>query len=113
MESAIWSHLRDFQWATADTLIKVAIIPSLVGDLDLVLEQIGATRHYSAAGNVAYVDTDREGLPAIDDILTRMKLSGLALRGDIANPRLGYKAAAEAETTIQSAMDCEGKFLPL
>lgn len=113
IESTIWSQLRDFQWATGDTLLKVALIPSLVGDLDLALEQIGATRHYSAAGNVAYVDTDRKGLLPIDDILTRMKLSGLALRGDIANPRLGWKAASEAETTVQSAMDREGKFLSL
>lgn len=113
IESAIWSHLRDFQWATGDTLLKIALIPSLVGDLDLALEQIGAARHYSVAGNVAYVDTDRKGLLAIDDILTRMKLSGLALRGDIANPRLGCKTAAEAETIIQSAMDREGKFLSL
>ena len=113
MESTMWSNLRDFAWAKEDLLLKVALIPSLVCELEDTLAGIDLARHYSAAGNVAYVSTDRENLQTVDDKLKAMKLSGIMLRGDFSNPRLGWQAARQAETTIQSAMDREGRFLPL
>ena len=112
-EKSIWSNLRDFTWAKENLLLKIALIPSMVCELDQALEKIDVPRHYSAAGNVAFIDTDRENLQAIDDKLKAMELSGIALRGDISNPRLGLQPARKAETIIQAAMDREGKFLPL
>ncbi|MED5585020.1 MAG: FAD-binding protein [Verrucomicrobiota bacterium] len=113
MESETWDKLRDFKWAQEEFLIKVALNPSLLCELDNILEKIEASRHYSAAGNVAYISTERNNLLFIDDTLKKMKLSGVALRGDLEYPRLGWHPARKAETKIQSAMDREGKFLPL
>jgi len=112
-ENTIWNNLRDLTWAKGNLLLKVALIPSMVDELDRALEKINALRHYSAAGNVAFVDTDRKHLQAIDAKLKTMKLSGIVLRGEIANPRLGWQSSGKAETIIQSTMDREGKFLPL
>ncbi|MCP4849038.1 MAG: FAD-binding protein, partial [Verrucomicrobiaceae bacterium] len=112
-ENSIWHNLRDITWAKGNLLLKIALVPSKVHELDRALEDLGALRHYSAAGNVAFVDTDREHLQAIDAKLKTMKLSGIVLRGEIANPRLGWQASRKAETIIQSTMDREGKFIPL
>ena len=112
-ENAIWRNLRDLTWAKGNLLLKVALIPSMVEELDQALEKINALRHYSAAGNVAFVDTDRKNLQVIDAKLKAMKLSGIALRGDVANPRLGWQSSGKAEAIIQSAMDREGRFLSL
>lgn len=95
---------------TGAPLAKVPLTPLRIASLEAALAGTGAARHYSMAGNLAWI----AGLdaPALDPILRRENLGAVMLRGD--GPlRPGIHPSAEMEAKVKAAMDPDGRFPPL
>lgn len=100
-----WERLAALDFGTP--LVRVPLTPLRIPGLEEALAGTHAVRHYSMAGNLAYI----AGLEAsaLDAVLRRLSLQGLTLRGD--GPlRPGGSASAAMEAKVKAAMDAGGKF---
>ena len=91
-------------------LAKVPLTPLRIVPLEAALAGTAASRHYSMAGNLAWI----AGLDAaaLDPILRGENLSAVMLRGD--GPlRPGIHPSTAVEAKVKTAMDPDGKFPPL
>jgi glycolate oxidase FAD binding subunit len=88
-------------------LARVPLTSSRIASLESVLSGTSAIRHYSMAGNLAWV----AGLEAaaLDGLLQRAQLSGVMLRGDGPH-RIGTYSSADMEAKVKAAMDPGGRF---
>lgn len=106
--AAIWQSLDSLAIGeTGAPLAKVPLTPGRIAPLEAALAGHGAVRHYSTAGNAAWIS----GLEAGDlhPLLSPLALGGLMLRG--AGPsRTGHHSASVMEAKVKAAMDPEGKF---
>ena len=91
-------------------LAKIPLTPLRIAALETALSGTMASRHYSMAGNLAWI----AGLDsaALDPILRREDLGALMIRGE-APLRPGRHAATDTEAKVKAAMDPDGKFPPL
>jgi glycolate oxidase FAD binding subunit len=109
-DAALWAGINALSWAAADhTLVKVPVAPKQLPVLDAVAGLTG--RHYSAAGNVAWLTvTDVNALHAQ---LDELGLPGLVLRGPAGWPVIGRRNGALLAQRVKQALDPDGKFLDL
>jgi glycolate oxidase FAD binding subunit len=88
-------------------LVRVPLTPLRIPSLEQALAGTHAVRHYSMAGNLAYIAGIEAA--ALDAILRRESLQGLTLRGD--GPlRPGGSASSAMEAKVKTALDAEGRF---
>lgn len=108
-ESApFWSALAALRTGEPGVpLAKVPLTPLRIASLEAALAGTGAARHYSMAGNLAWI----AGIESVvlDSMLRRDNFSAVMLRGD--GPlRPGIQPSATMEAKVKAAMDPEGKF---
>ena len=102
--AAYWSALDALP---GDPLVKVPLTPARITGLEYALHHSAAARHYSMAGNVAYVSGIAPG--ELHAILAAQQLPGLTLRGP--GPiRPGHHPAASMEEMVKATMDPNGRF---
>lgn len=107
----IWERLEALELGAPDApLVRVPLTPSRIPALEQALAGTGTARHYSIAGNLAWISGAQPA--TLHEVLRRGQLSGVTLRGD--GPlRPGAPASAVMEQKVKSALDAEGKFPPL
>lgn len=107
VEQALWAGLNAMQWAKPEHhLVKIPLPPKRVPNLD-ILEGL-EDRHYTAAGNVAWVTT--ADLVPLNAHLISMSLSGLVLTGSTKQLILGARPGLPLERRLKRALDPQGKF---
>ncbi len=106
--AGVWQRLNDLDFGDPGApLVKVPLTPVRIVPLEQSLAGTKAVRHYSMAGNLAWIaGMEPEDL---DPVLRREGLHGLTLRGE--GPlRPGGIASPAAETKVKAALDEAGKF---
>lgn len=111
-QARVWRPLQDWSWvAPGDRLVKVPVTPSRILPLDQQLEQWIVPRRYSVAGNVAWIRWPSERpIGQFDGALSALALSGLVLRGEVPDPRLGIRRGEGFARKIHAALDPDGRF---
>jgi glycolate oxidase FAD binding subunit len=108
----LWSGLREFRWPEPESpLFKVPLTTVELPPLLQGLGQIaGARVHVSGGGNVAFISLASIGdAGAVDELLRRLNLSGVALRGNV--PLwLGLHPAREITRAVKHALDPNGRY---
>ena len=108
-ESAIvWDRLAALEIGPPDgPLVRVPITPLRIAGLEHALAGTAAERHYSIAGNLAWIAGIEPA--ALDGILCRESLHGVTLRGE--GPlRPGGSASPDMEAKVKSALDPAERF---
>lgn len=104
-DSAYWSALNELHWAAAaPSLVKVALTPGRIAQLEEVLSAAGAQRHYAVGGNLAWIAWSNSP-EELDQSLERLGLAGLLLRGDHPTIYLGKRNGHPFAERIKSALD--------
>ncbi len=107
-DAALWAGINAVNWAKpGQALVKIPIAPKQLPALDS-LPGVGA-RHYSAAGNVAWVTV--ADVPRLHTQLAEMGLAGLVLRGSVEQPLIGARPGLPLAQRVKQALDPHGKFL--
>lgn len=90
--------------------VRVPVTPPKIAALDTALAAHGVSRRYSVAGNLAWIDWNKDLAP-LHDLLLSQRLSGQSLN---ALPcRLGINPGAGFENIVKRSLDPENKFGPL
>jgi glycolate oxidase FAD binding subunit len=106
---AFWEEGRDLAWGEG-ALAKVAVTPSRIPRLETVLQSGGATRRYSAGGELAWVRWPGEP-GAFDRALGELGLSGLWLAdAAVEDPVIGVRPDAAFLARVRQALDPDGTF---
>lgn len=117
-EAAFWGAARAFSWVPAGHgLVKVALSPAGLAGLERALggleETLGAPlpRRYGVGGNVLYLAWPKSArTEALDTLLHRQGLPGLALTGHWSTPLLGPHRGGAFLDRVRSVLDPEGRF---
>ena len=114
---AVWSGFREFHWAHAGgILIKVPVSPAVTLPLHLALDGLPGTRvQIGAGGHVAWVSlesADAHALVPLGDVLARLRLGGLTVRGN-APLWVNRGSRPAVETAVKLALDPVNRFPPL
>ncbi|MEZ5299932.1 MAG: FAD-binding protein [Verrucomicrobiales bacterium] len=108
---AYWARLGalDFGGGCA---IRIPLTPDRIASLDDAAAALGAARHYSMAGNLAWLGIAADRVPALDKALAKAGLAGVAIRGEgIADPRIGTLPSVAAEAMVRRVFDAGGRFV--
>lgn len=112
-EADAWSTVREFAWAPAGwSLVKVPTTPGKLGLLDERLATSPTIRRYGVGGNLTWIASPAP-VADLDNLLASLGLSGLVLRGAVADPRIGAQNGQEFARRVKQALDPGGKFLGL
>jgi glycolate oxidase FAD binding subunit len=106
-----WAELASFGWSDPKgTLAKVPVSPDSAVALYETVSKIGSVRmHLSAGGNVAFISFPVEVQKAMIAELGRLRLFGLAIRGD--GPLwLGDRRTSTIEHAVKQALDPQNRF---
>lgn len=117
-EAATWHALADCRDLLPEgqedaTLVKVALSPRRIPDLEAVVRAMRAERRYGAGGAVAWLalpDTTRDDRVAdLDRRLAGLGLPALLVRGPRrGDPRLGHRPGESMLTRIKRVLDPDG-----
>ncbi len=106
-EEAFWREAREMGWLDAgEALIKVPLTPRLIPTLDARVAR--AKRRYSVGGNVAWIAA--ADIAAMDALLSSLRLSGMVMRSQIADPCIGYRPFNPFAERLKRALDPQNKF---
>jgi glycolate oxidase FAD binding subunit len=109
-DRALWSRIRALDWIQdGQTLVKVATAADQVAALDRTLAETGATRHYSVAGNLAWVAWP-DAPHVLDSLLRDASLPGLVLAGAASRPLIGHQPGAVLLSRVKQTLDPAGRF---
>jgi glycolate oxidase FAD binding subunit len=110
-ERVFWRDQREFSWLPAGSaLVKTPTNLRTLPALEAALTAAGAIWRCSAGGNVTWIAWPGE-LAALDDLLTRLSLSGLVALGNPASPLIGAQTGGLFLRRIKRALDPQNKFL--
>jgi hypothetical protein len=111
-EGAVWSEVRDFAWVVQDAaIVKVALVPKRVRELEAKLEPLAVERRYGAGANIAWLAWPGErAAQELDDLLRSLGLAGVFLTGSPARPMVGVHAGGAFAQRVKSALDPSGRF---
>lgn len=93
----------------SDSLIKVALSPKSLFELDAALRPHEQSRRYSIGGYVAWIHWEKS-LSELHGILEDLGLTGQVISGPEASSIIGNQSQAAFFNKIKSAFDPEGKF---
>jgi glycolate oxidase FAD binding subunit len=112
-ERAYWQGIDNFRWAAGSAaLVKTPLNAPQMAALDQELAELGATRRYSVAGNVAWIALPNvDLLPALSGPLTGLGLGGVLVRGPAGQPLLGARSGESFYGRVKKALDPVGRFL--
>lgn len=109
-EAQLWRAAKAFDWVPdGHALVKVAHSPARVEGLENIFTDI--PRRYSVGGNALYLawpETRQQN--ELDTLLDEENLSGLALTGSWANPRLGVQTGGAFLERVAHVFDPHGIF---
>lgn len=109
-EATFWADGGVFGWAPAGwTLIKTPVTLKTIPVLEQVLHAHGAQRRYFGGGAAAWIAWPGD-LAALDALLAQLQLSGLILRGNVAQPLIGARTGANLTTRIKRVLDPSNRF---
>ena len=111
-EAALWRAARDFAWVPAGAaIVKVALVPRRVPDLEAQLEPLGAARRYAAGANIAWLAWPRERTAEeLDGVLRSLDLAGVFLTGSPPHPLVGARGGGAFAERVKAALDPDGRF---
>ncbi|MDQ3397511.1 MAG: FAD-binding protein [Deinococcota bacterium] len=113
-ERAFWQEALEFGWVPEGwALVKVPLTPKRIPALDSRLEEMGAKRRYSVAGNLAWVALPRTDTAGLEHLLTASGLPGLLLFGPSGQPQLGAAVGRGFVARVKTALDPDKKFLEM
>jgi glycolate oxidase FAD binding subunit len=113
LERELWRAAVEFAWVPAGWhLVKVPLTPKRVLALDRELRANGAQRIYSVGANLAWVAWPGDA-GTLDEILTKLELSGLVVLGEAGKVRLGVRNGESFARRVKLALDPQGKFFTL
>jgi glycolate oxidase FAD binding subunit len=114
-EATLWEAARDLAWAPEGaSVVKVALVPRRIPELERELEPIRIARRYSSGGNLAWLACPRERpTEELDALLRSLDLAGVVLTGSAANPLVGAHRGGAFARRVKSALDPDGKFLEI
>jgi len=109
-EAVLWSTVREASWMpSGSTLVKVALTPGKVAQLEAALSTTTAQRHYAVGGNLAWIAWQGP-LQELETHLQPIELSGLALiGGPQESPWLGRQQSQHFAIQIKSALDPDNR----
>jgi glycolate oxidase FAD binding subunit len=111
-EGALWREARDFGWVTPDAaIVKVALVPKQVPELEAKLGPLEVGRRYGAGANIGWVAWP-EDRPAqeLDELLGSLQLAGVFLTGAPPTPMVGAHRGGAFAHRVKSALDPSGRF---
>lgn len=112
--AAWWSQRRKLgEGRGGATLVKVPTTPARIVALDRALEGLGASRHYGAGGQQAWLSLQGDELERLDRRLRGMSLRAVVVLGEPGSPLLGHAGDAEFLRRIGAALDPKARFRPL
>jgi len=114
-EGALWGEIRDFGWVDEGAaIVKVALVPKRVPELEARLEPLEVVRRYGAGANIAWVAWPGER-PAseLDELLHSLDLAGVFLTGSAPKPMVGVHRGGAFAQRVKATLDAEGRFLEL
>ncbi|MCY4465087.1 MAG: FAD-binding protein [Chloroflexi bacterium] len=103
-ELSIWDCVGDLDGAC---LAKVTLAPRQLLALDAAID--GAKRRYTLAGNIGFVAC--EDASWLGDVLARLGLRGLLLRGQARSPLLGAPLENVLAARVKATLDPLGKLV--
>lgn len=106
-EPLLWRDAGTFGWTAGEMLVKVALAPGRLVELDGRLAALGADRRYAALANLGWIGLSA-GAADLGPILADLGLTGLVLRGGDA-PILGTMAGTALFQRLKAAMDPHGQ----
>lgn len=110
-ETNMWRGIRDFSWASdSQAVAKIPLIPRSIASLEKELANSGASRRYSAAGNLGWIAWPDDSAGKLSPLLASLGLPGLFLKGPNGNPFLGTYAPTSLTKRIKAVLDPEGRF---
>jgi glycolate oxidase FAD binding subunit len=110
-EDGPWHDAREFAWVPAGwSLVKVPVTPGRIAALDASLVAGQALRRYVARGQLAWIASPGPA-DGLDEPLTALGLSGLAVLGPSDRRRLGVRVGATFERRVKQALDPQGRFV--
>jgi glycolate oxidase FAD binding subunit len=114
-EARFWRESRELAWAPLEQmLVRVALAPQQMDELDTMLSAFTAQRRYGAGGHVAWVAWDpARSLETLDGLLTRLGVSGLVLRGAADRPIIGVRTGQTLLARVRQVFDPGRRFLDL
>lgn len=114
-ESEMWQQVKNLSWTPEDwALVKVPLTLKRIPTLEARLNKVETRRRYSAAGNVvwlAWPAAKPEWRTKLNDLLTNLDISGLALLGPAGSAQLGVNPGASLTRRLKQALDPVGRFL--
>ena len=111
-EGALWRDVRDFAWVPQGAaIVKVALVPRRVPELEAQLEPLGAGRRYAAGANIAWLAWPPErSAEELDGVLRSLDLAGVFLRGSAPHPLVGAHRGGAFGRRVKAALDPDGRF---
>ncbi len=109
-DHVLWNRIRALAWRQDDqTLVKVGTAADQVAALDRTLAETGAMRHYSVAGNLAWIAWP-DAPHVLDDLLREAGLPGLVLAGGASRPLIGHQPGTALLRKVKQTLDPAGRF---
>ncbi|MDQ6744601.1 MAG: FAD-binding protein [Actinomycetota bacterium] len=111
-EPILWRDARDFAWAPEESsVVKVALTPKRIPELEAKLAPSGLARRYSSGGNLAWLAWDgKRPVQELDDLLRSLDLAGVVLTGSAVNPMVGAHRGGAFARRVKAALDPDGRF---
>ncbi len=112
-EQAYWQSIGEFQWiANGETLVKTPLTAVQIVAFERKLAELDVRRHYSVAGNVAWVALPKgDQVATLDEALKTLGLAGLAIRGAISGPLLGIRTSEPFYRRVKQTLDPDGRLI--
>ena len=109
---SFWTDFNEWNWFGCDAcLVKIPVDRELSRSLHDWCDQTKSGEvHWSAAGSVAWVAVQREGLIGLHGELCKCEAKGLVVRGKTDRIELGVREPQAIESRIKQAMDPRNRF---
>jgi glycolate oxidase FAD binding subunit len=107
-DEVLWQEAREFSYCK-DTLLKVALSPGQLLEIEQALEPFDLSRRYSVGGNVLHMSWN-DSQEKLEQLLTFLNLSALVIKGPFKKPILGQQPNQLFIKRLLSVLDPQGKF---
>jgi len=115
-ERELWREAAEFGWVapSSSTIIRVGLSLSRARELDRAVgDLLGVNIRYAIAGTTAWIACPANRLDALDEVLLRLRLPGVMLRGEVDRPLLGPPTGGAFGARVADAIDPRSCFLEL